>query len=313
MRIEDIDNLREDEYIVLLPESDYDIRDSVEYSFKNVIFLDFDPSEEIANIFINTINNKNMQLIIFDYNDIYRMILPYIHKNKKIKWILKNGIAPMTSGPVRASYSNLIEFYDRGLIDCIGLLDRGIYTVMKKAGYIVKHILLDVEEKKSNKKNNSKTIGLIGNDYNPNHNIYNELTAITMVKYDNIKILKNMPATRHFIDFFNIKEKQVDSLEEVMNDNFVNLYCNFTLTNNEYVLKSMDLGIPCILGNTCIFDNYDVLKENLVLISDDDVNEIADKINNVKNNYTVIMEEYKMFRNKYKEKSKKSIIEFLEK
>lgn len=313
MRIEDIDKLKENDYIVLLAKSDYDIRESVEYSFKNVIFLDFEPTEEIANKIIDAVNKKNMQLIIFDYNEIYRMLLPYIHKNKKIKWILKNGMAPMTSGTVRAAYTNLIEFYDRGLIDCIGLLDSGAYTVMNKAGYKVQHILLDVEEKKINKKINSNTIGLIGYDYNPNHNIYNELTAVTMVEYDKIKILKNMPATRHFIDFFNIKEKEVNSFEEVINDNFVNLYCNFTLTNNEYVLKSMDLGIPCVLGNTNIFDNYKVLKNNLVLISDDDVNEIANKIKNTKKNYAKIMDEYKKFRKDYKEESKKSIIEFLEK
>lgn len=310
MKIDKIDKIKEKDHIVLLPEPDFDIRESVEYSFNNVIFLDYEPSEEEAQKLIDTVNNKKLQLILFDYNDFYRQVLPYIHKNIKIKWVLKNGFASMTDGAVRATFSNLMEFCDRDMIDCIGCIDFGVYKVLENSGYNARHIILDIEEK-SAKAKKSKSIGIIGNDYNPNHNTYNQLTAVTMVDYNYIKILKNMPATRHFIEFFNIKEKEVDSFDKVIKDNFINLYCNFTLTNPEIVLKSMDLGVPCLLGNTDIFDDYKILKENLVLISDDDVNEIRDKIIKVKENSTKILNEYKKFRKDYTKKSEKSIKEFL--
>ena len=310
MKIDKIDKLKEKDHIVLLPEPDFDIKESVEYSFNNVVFLDYTPTEEETQKLIDTVNKKNLQLILFDYNDFYRQILPYIHKNRKIKWILKNGLASMTDGAVRATFTNLMEFCDRDMINCIGCLDFGAYKVLENAGYNACHIILDIEEK-SVKPKKSKSIGIIGNDYNPNHNTYNQLTAVTLVDYDYIKILKNMPATKHFIEFFNIKEKEVDSFEKVIKDNFVNLYCNFTLTNSQVVLKSMDSGVPCLLGNTDIFDDYKILKENLVLISDDDVNEMAEKINEVKKNSTKILDEYKKFRKDYKEKSKKSIKNFL--
>ena len=310
MKINDIRDLKNNDYIVLLPDNDYDIRDSVEYSFNNVVYLDYKPQDDEIKILIDSINEKNIQLILFDYSELYRLIIPYIHKNKKVKWILKNDIASMTDGKIRATYTNLMEFCDRDLIDCIGFLDYGTYKVFEKSKYNTNHIVLDIEEKKA-KKMDSNDIGIIGDDYNPNHNIYNELTAVTMAKYDNIKILKNMPATKHFIEFFNIREKEVSTLDEVISNNYVNLYCNFTLTNNELILKSMDQGIPCILGNTDIFDNYKYLKEKLVLISDDDVNEIAEKINNIKTNKSKILEEYKKFRKEYKEKAKETITEFL--
>ena len=77
-----------------------------------------------------------------------------------------------------------------------------------------------------------------------------------------------------------------------MKDNFVNLYINFTNTNHELIQKSFNLGIPCIVGNTNIFDRNKYLKEHLILKSDDDINEIVNKINFVKNNREKIIEEY---------------------
>lgn len=310
MKINEISKLKEKEHIVLLPKHDYDIKKSTEYSFKNVISLEEELSEDDIKQIIDTVNEKNVQLILFDYDEIYRKIIPYIRKNRKIKWVMKNSMAAMTDGAVRATFSNLMEFCDRNLISCIGCIDSGAYEVLKNAGYNTKRILLDIkEEKASSKKSNS--IGLLGDDYNPNHNTYNQLTAITMVDYDYIKIIKHMPATRDFIKFFNIKEKEVSNEDEVIKDNFINLYCNFTSTVTEKILMSMDNGIPCLLGNIDIFDNYKVLKENLILISDDDVNEIAKKIMTVKNNSSKIMDEYKKFRKDYTKLSKESIESFL--
>ncbi len=309
MKNDKINKLKENECIVLLPKPDYDIKKGVEYSFKNVISSDELTDDDVKNI-IEVINNKNVQLILLDYDEVYRKIIPYIRKNRKIKWVIKNGLAAMTDGAVRATFSNLMEFCDRNLISCIGCIDNGAYEVLKNAGFNTKRIILDIKEEK-NKAKKSNSIGIIGNDYNPNHNTYNQLTAVTMVDYDYVKILKNMPATEDFIKFFDIKEQEVETYEELLKDNFINLYCNFTCTIDEVILTSMDNGVPCLLGNTDIFDNYKVLKQYLVLDSDDDVNEMAQKIEEVKENSDKIMDEYKKFRKDYTKKSKESIEQFI--
>ena len=309
MKNDKINKLKENECIVLLPKPDYDIKKGVEYSFKNVISSDELTDDDVKNI-IEVINNKNVQLILLDYDEVYRKIIPYIRKNRKIKWVIKNGLAAMTDGAVRATFSNLMEFCDRNLISCIGCIDNGAYEVLKNAGFNTKRIILDIKEEK-NKAKKSNSIGIIGNDYNPNHNTYNQLTAVTMVDYDYVKILKNMPATEDFIKFFDIKEQEVKTYEELLKDNFINLYCNFTCTIDEVILTSMDNGVPCLLGNTDIFDNYKVLKQYLVLDSDDDVNEMAQKIEKVKKNSDKIMDEYKKFRKDYTKKSKESIEQFI--
>lgn len=310
MRICDINKLKNKEYVVLLPQADLDIKESVEYSFENVFYLDYEPTQEDAKTLIDFINNKGNQLILFDYCEFYRLLLPYIKKSKKIKWVLKNNIASMTDGAVRATYTNLMEFTDRNIVDEIGCLDKDTYEVLKNANYNVKFIALDID-KNVKKTKKSNTIGLIGNDYNPNHNIYNQLSALKMIDYTYAKIIKNMPATRHFVEFFKIKTKEVENIGQVMKDNFVNLYCNFTLNNNELILKSMDMGIPCLLGNTDIFDDFPKLKKYLVLNSDDDINEISKKINLIKENKDIILKEYEKFRNKYTKLSQKSMKEFL--
>ena len=92
---------------------------------------------------------------------------------------------------------------------------------------------------------------------------------------------------------------------------FVNLYCNFTANNRELILSSLDMGIPCLLGNSDMFDNNQKLKKYLILESDDDINEIASKIKIIKSEKDKIISEYKKFREKYSSESKKSIEKLL--
>ncbi len=310
MTIEGLNKLNKGSYLVLLPDADYDIKDSVEFSFDNVIYLDFELNESDANKIIDFVNNKGSKLIIFDWSEAYRLILPYISKKREIKWVYKNNLAGLTTGGVRATFTRIMEFYDRNIVKEIACLDKSTSIVLKKAGYRSSHLLLDVKTKSRKSKGNN-SIGLIGDDYNPNHNTYNQLSALKLVDYDYCKIVSDMPATKHFIDFFEIKAKEVNSTFDALVDNDINLYCNFTFNNTELILKSLDLGIPCLLGNTDIFDDYPNLKQYLVLDSDDDIGEIANKIKIIRKNKNTILKEYEKYRKEYTNESNKLINKFL--
>ena len=67
---------------------------------------------------------------------------------------------------------------------------------------------------------------------------------------------------------------------------------NFTNTNHELIRKSYNCGVPVIIGNSSFYHNNKYLNEHLVVKSDDDINEIVDKIKFVQNNYKKILEEY---------------------
>ena len=62
--------------------------------------------------------------------------------------------------------------------------------------------------------------------------------------------------------------------------------------NKELILKSYNYGVPVIIGNCDFYDSNKYLKEHLVVKRDDDINEIAEKIDFVRTNYKKIIEEY---------------------
>lgn len=296
-------------YITLLPNIDYDIKESVEYCFNNVIFLDASFKENTIKELVEIVNKKINMLIIFDWHELYNLILPYISKNKKIKCVFKSSIAQLT-GWNRNVFFNILEYYNNGSINEIACLDDETNKVLRNAGYNTTKILLDVRTK-TRKSIKSNSVGIIGNDYDPNHNIYNQLSALKLINYTYAKIVEFLPATKKFINELELRIKQVSNVEEAFVDNDVNLYCNFAATNYELVLKSMDLGIPCLLGNTNIFDNFPILKKYLVLECKDDISEIANKIDLIRKDKQVIISEYRKFRKKYAEQSQMTISSFL--
>ena len=183
---------------------------------------------------------------------------------------------------------------------------------MKKNHDNVTYINLDIAKaKKVPEKYDKEMIGILNDQHSPLHSFYNELSAIKLTNHYKVKLAKPNKITRNFLKLFRIKHK-ITSKNNLHLENAVNLYVNFSNDIETTILKSFDSNTPCILGNTNIFDDYKYLKENLVLKSDDNVNEIAEKIKLVSENRDKILEEYNSFRKSYTEKSKKTIEEFLE-
>lgn len=290
---EQLNNLKNKTHVVLLPQYDLEIKNSLASTIGNIIEI-YNESEDKE--IIEIINNSNIKKIyLVGNNDFYRFILPRIKKQIEVCWIFKNAFSNLSDGGVRYTLHCIFEFIDRGLVNSIGCINKDNLKVFENAGYKCEYIDL----KNNNKKfKDSNTIGILSNDYDPNNNFYNQLAALTFVDYDYCKFRCVMDATNNFCTFFNIKSKKIDNFDEIMKDNFVNLYINFTNTNNELIHKSFQQEIPCIVGNTNIFDDNKYLKEHLVVKSDDDINEIVAKIEFVRNNREKIINEYnKLYNN----------------
>ena len=71
-------------------------------------------------------------------------------------------------------------------------------------------------------------------------------------------------------------------MENVIANSEITLNVNFCNTDIYNFIKSMDSETICILGNNSVLNDNEYLKRNLQVKSDDDVNEIADKIENIK-------------------------------
>ena len=310
MTEKDFNKIKKDGILTLLPDYNSDQLESFNYMFGNVVLIQNNVNKIVIDNFINAVNKKLSQLILINSVDFYREILPHISPKVKVKWIFTNPLANLTNGMVMNMLRTILEFYDRGLVSKIGCFDYNMYLVLKNAKYPVEYIIPDIKfhPKKTNRFND---IAIISNDYDPNHSYYNMLSALCMIDYKRVKINANMPATKKFIEDFDIKAEQVSSVNKLEANNEINLYVNFTNSEINKILKSMDSGIICIVGNTDIFDSNKYLKEQLVLKSDDDVNEIAKKINNVRKNKDKIFKEYEKFRKSYTTKAIKTIEKFI--
>lgn len=306
------------DYIVCMPQYDYDLYEAFEYSFKNVFVIKDNVSD--TNKIVNFIKNNNIKkVILVDFLLEYNKIIKTIDLDIEIKFILTKALASITNFDIYSIVNSVFELHKKNVYKELGVLDINWFKCLKtKQGINVKYIRLDIQNiaQKNDMqliKNNSNTIGILSEEYNADHSFFNQLSAIELNgKY--IPNLKNDEKNiKDFCNVFNIKYKYSSNsdYEKYINENKVNLYINFTDSNNILFLKSMDASIPCILGNTCLLNDYHELKRLITVNSDDDVNEISEKIDNIIENKDKVLELYKNFRIDYSKKSKKDIHAFL--
>lgn len=287
--IKQIKKLCDEANIVFLPNGCSKYYDVLQSTLKNVILLK--EVKDCNDIIKNINNSKIKKIFLFDYDEFYRILIPKIKKDTKICWIFQYSFSNMSDIKVRNNLNTIFEYYDRELISTIGCLNISNKIVLENSGYNCEYIELNIKENIKTI-SQSNTIGIISNDFDPNNNFYNQLASLMLVDYNECKFKSTLKVTDKFYNYFNIKVKLLDGIDDIIKDNFVNLYINFTNTNKELILKSYNSGVPVIVGNTDFYDNNEYLKNNLVVKSDDDINEIAEKIVFVKNNYKKIMEEY---------------------
>ncbi len=287
--IEQLEKLKNKQNIVFLPKDDISIKDSLEFTLHNVLVID---KVNNMNNILNIINKSKIQKIYLNgFNSFYEYLLPRLKKEIVVCWIFNSSLSNLSNFGVRGTLNYIFEYYDRKFVDSVGCLNEDNLTIFRNAGYNCEIIALNIKNKKVKYKE-SNSIGILSNDFDPNNNFYNQLASLTFIDYDICKFNYVMKSTKDFIDFFKLKCKKETNIDNVIKDNFVNLYINFTNTNIELIKKSFNLGIPCLVGNTTYFDNNKYLKEHLVVKSDDDINEIVDKINFIKNNREKIINEY---------------------
>ena len=287
--LEQLIKYKDESTITFVPIESLFIYDSIQYTLSNPIKINNIQEDNKIVEMINQSKIKNIYL--FGNHQIYRFILPKLKKNIEVCWVFDESFSNLSNAKIREMLNAIFEYYDRGLIKSIGCVSEDNLKVFENAGYKCEFIKLEINSIES-QINNANSIGILSDDSDPNNNFYNQLAALTFVDYDICKFRSIMKETSNFVKYFNIKFKKLDDLNEVMQNNFVNLYINFTNTNNELIRKSYNYGVPVIVGNSCFYSNNKYLNEHLVVKSDDDINEIVDKIKFVQNNYKKILEEY---------------------
>ena len=293
-------------YLLIMENDDGVLVDGFVYTFQYVIEMhDTFASLDETFKFIN--NNNFSHLILVDYIDKYNELINKLGNSYKISFIFTKSLSSLSNKHHYSMLFKILELYKKKKVFSVGFLDKSIYLTFSNVYKNIYYILLDIPES-INKKNqiNDESIGILSNLELATHSSFNSISAVKLLNKELI-IFKINKKTKKFLDLFNIDYKEKNS------DNFyhneINLYVNFTDNNPLLFFKSMDQGNACIVGNNAFLNEE--LNELLAIKSDDDINEIKDKINFVHNNYQMIMGKYKEFRKEYSKNSKLLVSKFL--
>ena len=86
----------------------------------------------------------------------------------------------------------------------------------------------------------------------------------------------------------------------------------FSSYNNFEIINFFNNGIPVLIGNNTLFFKNTKLEDKIIIKSDDDVEEISNKLNYIYENGNEIIEEYKKIKEKYDLVSEETISKFIE-
>ena len=294
--------------LILLKDSETFMKKVFEFNFNNadIILISENYTPFDRENLAEKINKKYEQVIFFDYYDQFYLLLPLISKKIIKKYIIDNGISLLYNELILNNMMQLYEYKERKMIDYIATTKYDTYISMKDK---IDYIELDYKTKIHPKNNNS--IGLLGIYYVEYSNFFVQLSAVAMSKIKKTIVLEQNTVVKKFEEDFNVVIEEEKDVIKLIEQNKVNLDVAFSEVSPINFLISMDAGIPCIIGNTHLLDNDEKLKKMLVLDSDDDVNEICEKIDNVLENKKEIEKLYSIWRKKYSDNSKKLIEKFV--
>lgn len=294
--------------LVCIPKEYEKQADIYEYNFKYVYILETNYKETINFIeFVLRNNVKEIELI--DYRLEYEMIIERLYDKVKFNSIITFDLASLTAEYCLTVHDAVINLYQNNKIEKIGVLDKNLHLLLQTQFERSYLILLDIP-KEENTRPSRSGIAVLNSSEDAKHSYYNCLSAIKLA-HETANLCKQTDLVKKFNHKFKIEAKKFPTLEDALEASEIALYINFCNSNNTMFLRCMDLGIPCVVGNNTLFEEGSALKQFLQVKSDDDIDEIAAKIQQVRDNKEKILEEYQTYRQNYSAASKKSIENFL--
>ncbi len=234
------------------------------------------------------------------------------NKNIKIKFLWHGTHSMFVERDESYFLYSIIEMLDRGLIDTIGFFKESMATLYSKKGYNSFYVTNNVKDisvtnKNAFKKNEGKIyLGLYAAGDRWGKNVVNQLSAASMIKNSVIDIIPVTPLIDEFCKTMciNINDKNLKYLprQELLNRmalNDVNMYVTFTECSPVIPLESLELGVPCIIGNNNSYFKDTKLYEYLVVKSEDNIDEIYNKAIECMNHKLEIIDLYKEWKKDY--------------
>ena len=301
----------------------------------------FDKNLQINLCWTDSDFNRNMKIIDEKIKDGVELIIfsglevgwdKLIKKSKekypniKIKVICNTSDSLLYYEYERNNFFKMLELAKDKIIDEIGFLRKNQYEVYRNIGYKCSYIMqnynLNLAYKcdKKKEKNDIIDIGVYPLDYLWNKNIFNQLCIAKFINNSNLNYNRLDERMEDFAKTMRINSKpcKIDIIEEkqiikelIKNDIIVSL--SFTEYIHSIFWLSMELEIPCIIGNTSdLFNQNDEIRKYIVTEAEDNALINSKKIEECLKNKNKIIELYKQWKKEYDIKAKNNIQSFIE-
>lgn len=299
----------------------------------------FDNNKQINLIWSDFDYNNNMKVIDEEVkNGIEEIILAGLeigwdkmvtdiknrYPNIEIKVICNTQDSLLYYEYERENFLKLLELSKKEIVKDIAFLRKGQYETYKtlgyKCSYLKENYSIDKNKEIEDKSEIKKIqIGIYPMNYTWDKNIFNQLCIPKFI--DNCNLNYNCLDSRmeEFLGTMDIKNtpEKIEIINEdkiiekiIKNDAIIST--SFTEYMHPIFFISMELGIPCLIGNNSDFFNEDSeLKKYIVTSAEDNAIINSKMIQNILNNREKIIEMYKEWKEIYNEQAKESIETFI--
>lgn len=293
----------------------------------NLIWSDFDYNYNIK-VIDEEAKNGVKEIILAGFEIGWdKMIIDIKNKYPKIeiKVICNTQDSLLYYEYERENFLRLLELSKKEIVKDIAFLRKGQYETYKtlgyKCSYLQENYCLDKDNKIKPQKRTSKTeIGIYPLNYTWDKNIFNQLCVAKFIDNCNLNYNCLDPRMKEFLDTMDIKNNpekiEIISSEKIIEKivkNDVIISTSFTEYMHPIFFISMELGIPCLIGNNSDFFNEDSeLKKYIVTSAEDNAIINSKMIQNILNNREKIIEMYREWKKQYNEEAKESIETFID-
>lgn len=247
------------------------------------------------------------------------------YPNIKIKVICNTQDSLLYYEYERENFFKLLELSKENIIYDIAFLRKGQYETYKSLGYkcsyLTENYILKEKVEVENNKNNKLQLGIYPLNYTWDKNIFNQLCIAKFLNDCNLNYNCLDVRMQEFLDTMDIsnipiKIEKIDDkniMKELIKNDVI-VTASFTEYFHPIFLMSMELGIPCLIGNNSdFFENNDELKEYVVTSAEDNAIVNSKMIEEILKNKEKIQELYKNWKKEYNQKAQVNIENFIEK
>lgn len=224
----------------------------------------------------------------------------------------------------RENFFKLLELSKKEIVKDIAFFRKGQYETYKtlgyKCSYLKENYCLNKNKIVKSELSTKKTqIGIYPLNYTWDKNIFNQLCVAKFIENCNLNYNYLDSRMKDFLDTMQIESTQ-EKIEVINEDEIIKkivkndaiISTSFTEYMHPLFFISMELGIPCLIGNNSdFFNENDELKKYVVTSTEDNAIINSKIIENMLNNKEKIRTMYKKWKVLYNEKAKESIEEFI--